>query len=112
MESPGNLSTARLTARNGPWAAITRSIMRAILGFDAADFEAGDVNERAMRRIRAKQVEAITRLVPVTMTVNVANAAIVLCAFWNTGSNLFLAGWALAVGSAAAVAIRSWLRSR
>jgi hypothetical protein len=28
----------------------------------------GDISEREMRRIRAKQINAVTRLVPITMT--------------------------------------------
>ena len=106
MEWPVNLTTARRTARDGLWA----TIMRVIAGFETADFETTD--EGKMRRIRAKQVDAITRLVPVTMTINLANVAIILCVFWNSGSNVFLAGWALAIGSGAAIAIRSWLHSR
>ncbi len=65
-----------------------------------------------MRRIRAKQIDAIARLVPITMTINLVNVAIVLLVFWNTGSNIFLGVWALTIVAAAAMATRSWLRSR
>ena len=65
-----------------------------------------------MRGIRAKQIGAITRLVPLTMTINLANVAIVLFVFWNTGSNIFLGAWGLTIVCAAAMAIRSWARSR
>ena len=65
-----------------------------------------------MRRIRAKQIDAVTRLVPVTMTVNLANVAIILFVFWNTGFNIFLGAWALAIAAAAVMATRSWARSR
>ena len=61
-----------------------------------------------MRRIRAKQIDAVTRLVPLTMTINVANAGIILFVFWNTGSNIFFGLWALTIASYAAMAIRSW----
>jgi two-component system, sensor histidine kinase len=82
-------------------------------GFSAiARLETGDVAERDMRRIRAKQIDAVTRLVPVTMTVNLINVSIVVGLFWNTGSNVFLVWWALAIASAAFLAARSWLRSR
>ena len=36
------------------------------------------------------------------MTINLVNVAIVLFVFWNTGSNIFLAGWGLTIASAAA----------
>src|SRR5665647_2306409 len=65
-----------------------------------------------MRRIRSKQIDSVTRLVPLTMTVNMVNAAIVLGVFWGAGSNLFLGIWALAIASAAFLAVRSWLRAR
>ena len=65
-----------------------------------------------MRCIRAKQIDAITRLVPLTMTINLVNVAIVLFVFWNTGSNLFLGAWGLTIAAAAALATRSWVRSR
>lgn len=75
-------------------------------------FDTSDLSEREMRRIRAKQIDAIARLVPITMTINLVNVAIVLLVFWNTGSNIFLGVWALTIVAAAAMATRSWLRSR
>ena len=106
---PGDLSGGRRTVRDGPLGAFVSWIS----GYSAiAEFEGGDVSEREMRRIRAKQIDAITRLVPITMTINLANVAIILFVFWNTGSNIFLATWALAIASAAAIAIRSWVRTR
>jgi hypothetical protein len=65
-----------------------------------------------MRRIRAKQIGAVTRLVPVTMTINLVNVTIVLFVFWNTGFNLFLSAWASVIAVAAVMASRSWARSR
>jgi PAS domain-containing protein len=79
-------------------------------GGSSAGASVEDVSEREMRRIRAKQIDAVTRLVPVTMTVNLGNVLLVLFVFWGTGSNIFLSVWALAICSAAAVAIRSWVR--
>jgi hypothetical protein len=75
-------------------------------------FDTSDLSEREMRRIRAKQIDAITRLVPITMTINLVNVAIVLFVFWNTGLNIFLGAWALTIACAAAMATRSWVRSR
>ncbi len=75
-------------------------------------FEAGDLTERERRSIRAKQIDAITRLVPVTMTINLLNVAIVVSMFWNIGWNIFLGAWGLTIAAAAAMAMRSWVRSR
>jgi two-component system, sensor histidine kinase len=109
MEWPGELSTARRAARDGPLGALFSWMG----GFSAdAGFEGGGVSEREMRRIRAKQIDAVTRLVPITMTVNLVNVGIVLGVFWDAGSKLFLSVWALAVASAAFLAVRSWVRSR
>ncbi|MDP3690399.1 histidine kinase dimerization/phospho-acceptor domain-containing protein, partial [Bradyrhizobium sp.] len=80
--------------------------------FPVAGLEANDLSEREMRRIRAKQIDAITRLVPLTMTINLVNVAIILAVFWNTGSNIFLGAWALTIAVAAGMATRSWVRSR
>jgi signal transduction histidine kinase/DNA-binding NarL/FixJ family response regulator len=109
MRRPGKLPA--LDARGLPSRAV--AFLRRLGGFPAADrSEAGDVSERDMRRVRAKQIDAVTRLVPVTMTINLANVAIILFIFWNTGSNIFLSGWALAITSAAGMSIRSWVRTR
>src|SRR3954467_5475540 len=56
-----------------------------------------DLSEREMRQIRAKQIDAITRLVPITMTINLVNAAIILFVFRDSGSNIFLGAWALTI---------------
>ena len=108
MQWPGDLSTAVRSARD--------ALAGAFVGWtgDQAPRHGlgGDLGEREMRRIRAKQIDAVTRLVPVTMTINLVNAAIVLGVFWGSGSNLFLGIWALAIASAAFMAVRSWLRAR
>src|SRR5450631_3157323 len=109
MQWPSDLSIAKRTARAGALGAF----FDWFVGFSAAArSEAGDIGEREMRRIRAKQIDAVTRLVPLTMTINLANVAIILFVFWNAGFNIFLGLWALAIASAAVMAIRSWARSR
>ena len=45
--------------------------------------------------IRAKQMVAVTQLVPVTMTVNLITVSIVVGLFWDGGENAFLALWAI-----------------
>jgi len=109
MARPGNLVTSKQTARAGSLGVFVRWLRGAFAG---TGFENNDLSEREMRCIRAKQIEAITRLVPLTMTINLVNVAIVLFVFWNTGSNLFLGTWGLTIAAAAALATRSWVRSR
>lgn len=74
--------------------------------------EPGEITEREMRRIRAAQIGSVTRLVPLTMAINLANALLVLLVFWNHSSNLFLLGWGAALVTVAGMAIRSWFRTR
>lgn len=85
-------------------------------GIDAADSPAGAAlinrGEPEMRRIRAAQVNSVMQLVPLTMTIVVGNAALVLFIFWGSGSNVFLICWASAIVLAATIALRSWARSR
>jgi signal transduction histidine kinase/DNA-binding response OmpR family regulator len=108
MESPGDLSTARRNARDG----LPGVFFGWISGFSADTGLEGDISECEMRRIRAKQINSVTRLVPITMTVNMVNVAIILGVFWNSAPRVFLCGWALAIASAAFFAVRSWLRTR
>jgi signal transduction histidine kinase/DNA-binding response OmpR family regulator len=108
MGWPGDLSTAQRRSR----AALLGAFFGWIGGHSSRHELSGDIGEREMRRIRAKQIDSVTRLVPITMTINMVNAAIVLGVFWGSGSNLFLGIWALAIASAAFLAVRSWLRAR
>ncbi|WP_375314496.1 ATP-binding protein [Bradyrhizobium sp. A5] len=80
-------------------------------GFEIEDGLTADLSEREMRRIRAKQIDAVTRLIPVTMGVTLLNVAIVLILFWGKGWNDFLAIWGLTLTATASLAVRSWRRS-
>ncbi|MGD5506717.1 hypothetical protein QUS83_22635, partial [Xanthomonas citri pv. citri] len=80
-------------------------------GFEIEDGLTADLSEREMRRIRAKQIDAVTRLIPVTMGVTLLNVAIVLILFWGKGWNDFLAVWGLTLAATASLAVRSWRRS-
>ncbi len=71
-----------------------------------------DVDEREMRGIRAAQIASVIRLVPVTMSINVINAALVVAVFWSSGSKLFLLTWFGALAFIAAMALRAWLLKR
>ena len=87
------------------------ALMRYIGGFSAvAALDANEFSDSEMGRIRAKQIDAVTRLVPLTMTVNFINMSIILFLFWDTGSNLFLTLWGLSIASMVAFAVKSWLR--
>ena len=109
MERLGNVTIAKQALRDGWLGALAGRLRGIVAGVGS---EASDLSESEMRRIRAKQIDAITRLVPMTMTINLVNVAIVLFVFWKTGSNVFLGAWGLIIASAAAMAVRSWLRSR
>lgn len=80
-------------------------------GFEIEDGLTVDLSEREIRRIRAKQIDAVTRLIPVTMAVTMLNVAIVLILFWDCGWNDFLAIWGLTLATTASLAVRSWRRS-
>ncbi|WP_027550778.1 ATP-binding protein [Bradyrhizobium sp. Cp5.3] len=80
-------------------------------GFEIEDGLTADLSEREMRRIRAKQVDAVTRLIPVTMAVNLLTVAIVLILFWGRGWNSFLAIWGITLAITASLALRSWRRA-
>ncbi|KRQ03439.1 ATP-binding protein [Bradyrhizobium manausense] len=80
-------------------------------GFEIEDGLIADLSERELRRIRAKQIDAVTRLIPVTMAVTMLNVVIVLILFWGRGWNDFLAIWGATLTAVASVAVRAWQRS-
>ncbi|MBR0930461.1 response regulator [Bradyrhizobium diazoefficiens] len=80
-------------------------------GFEIEDGLTAGLSEREIRRIRAKQIDAVTRLIPMTMAVTMLNVAIVLILFWGHGWNDFLAIWGLTLATTASLAVRSWRRS-
>ena len=80
-------------------------------GFEIEDGLTAGLGERELRRIRAKQIDAVTGLIPVTMAVTMLNVAVVLILFWGRGWNDFLAIWGLTLAATASLAVRSWRRS-
>ncbi|PJG56718.1 hybrid sensor histidine kinase/response regulator [Bradyrhizobium forestalis] len=80
-------------------------------GFEIEDGLTADLSEREIGRIRAKQIDAVTRLIPVTMAVTMLNVAIVLILFWGRGWNDFLAIWGLTLAATASLAVRAWHKS-
>ncbi|GGI33455.1 ATP-binding protein [Bradyrhizobium guangdongense] len=80
-------------------------------GFEIEDGLTADLSERELRRIRAKQIDAVMRLIPVTMAVTMLNVGIVLILFWGRGLNQFLAIWAMTLALTGSLAVRAWRRS-
>ena len=71
-----------------------------------------DLDAAARGRVRAGQIAAVVDLVPLTMTVNVMNAAVISYLFWNTGANTFLTVWSGLLGGIVIAAFLSWRRTR
>lgn len=61
-------------------------------------------------RFRARQIQAVLRLTPLTMFANALNGIIVVVTFWQMINPVMLVGWGLCVFYAAAVGFDSWLR--
>jgi signal transduction histidine kinase/ActR/RegA family two-component response regulator len=96
-----------------PYGRPLEALIRYVGGFSAiATLDTGEFTDSEMGRIRAKQIDAVTQLVPITMTVNFINMTIILVLFWGTGSNLFLCLWGLSIAAVIASATRTWLRIR
>ena len=88
---------------------LTRHIAEFLFG---SGIDLDGLDERDLRWIRAAQIDAVVQLVPLTMTINVMNAAIVVFVFWKTGSAAFLIAWSVTLALVAAASVLSWRRSR
>ena len=86
---------------------LTKSLSAFLFG---SGISLDDLDEQERRRVRAAQIGAVVQLVPLTMTINVLNAAIVVFLFWDTGGHLFLTLWAASVALEAMAAF--WARNR
>ncbi len=71
-----------------------------------------DLTEADARTVRAAQLDAVIELSPLTMSINVLNAAIIVFVLWNNEHNLFLASWGGATVLVALFGLRTWIRSR
>ncbi|WP_407189698.1 ATP-binding protein [Bradyrhizobium centrosematis] len=100
-------SIMRIEPRDG----VVGVLLHWLGGFEIEDGLTAGLSERELRRIRAKQIDAVTQLIPVTMAVTMLNVAIVLILFWGRGWNDFLAIWGLTLAATASLAVRSWRRS-
>jgi diguanylate cyclase (GGDEF)-like protein/PAS domain S-box-containing protein len=88
---------------------LTRSLCALLFG---VRITLDDLDEQARRRVRAAQIDSVVQLVPLTMTINILNAAIIVCVFWDTGPTVFLIAWAVLIALAAAASLWSWRRTR
>ncbi len=88
---------------------LTRSLPEFLFG---ATDHLDDLDEQARRRVRAAQISAVVQLVPLTMTVNILNACVIVYVFWDTGSNSFLTVWGGLIAGVAGAAFLSWRRTR
>ena len=87
--------------------ALTRSLSAFLIG---VTIQLDDLDEQARRRVWAAQIDAVVQLVPLTMTINILNAAIVVGVFWNTAANAILSIWGALIVLEAGAALWSWSR--
>lgn len=71
-----------------------------------------DLDEQARRCVRAAQIDAVVQLVPLIMTINILNASVVLCVYWDSGANTFVLIWGGLIAFAAGAAFLLWSRTR
>ena len=75
-------------------------------------FRAYDVDEPLAASFRARQMQAMLRLTPAAMVVNIANALIVGCVLWGEVAGGFVLGWVAAVALLSALGLRGWARAQ
>ncbi len=73
-------------------------------------FEAYRASEPVAGTFRARQLQAVLRLTPLTMLANALNVALLVAMLWPTGPKLFLVVWGAAVFWAVQGGLRVWLR--
>ena len=101
MEWPKNSSNPKWISSCEGWLG---ALVRWFAGSEGGDAGPGDLGEAEMRRIRAKQIDAVARLIPITMAVNIVSGGIVLALFWGMGWDGFLSVWALSLAMLALLA--------
>ena len=75
-------------------------------------FSAYQAEEADARRFRARQIEAVLRLTPVAMFINLLNALVIDLALWPTGHHRVLLVWTIALTLLVALGLRGWATSR
>lgn len=69
-------------------------------------------DEPSAGAFRAKQIQAVLQLTPLTMLANILNALLVADSFWNAGLRAFLVPWAACVMVVALFGGRVWIVTR
>ena len=88
---------------------LTRSLSALLFGVTV---KLDDLDEQARRLIRAAQIDAVVQLVPLTMTINILNTAIIVGVFWDTGANVVLSIWGALILLEAGASLWSWSLTR
>ena len=78
----------------------------------ARHFVAYVADEPVAGTFRARQLQAVLRLAPLTMLANGINAALIVGAFWGGSNNDFLLLWALAIAFLMWRGMRVWWHTR
>ncbi|MCC7055295.1 MAG: EAL domain-containing protein [Gemmatimonadaceae bacterium] len=75
-------------------------------------FRAYEADESDARRFRARQLEALLRLTPLAMAVNVLNVVVIDFSVWDTAPTTMIASWSLTILIMAYMGVRGWVQSR
>ncbi|MBL8306453.1 MAG: EAL domain-containing protein, partial [Rubrivivax sp.] len=75
-------------------------------------FQAYSAEEPVAGTFRARQLQAVLRLTPLTMAANTLNVLLVAWAFWGAGHRLFLGLWGACVALVVQRGVRIWQRWR
>jgi diguanylate cyclase (GGDEF)-like protein/PAS domain S-box-containing protein len=76
-------------------------------------FRAYEADETDAARFRARQIQAILRLTPLAMVINLLNVLVVVLALWQENINhTALVAWATLVSILALLGLRGWLHAR
>jgi diguanylate cyclase (GGDEF)-like protein/PAS domain S-box-containing protein len=75
-------------------------------------FQAYRADEPVAGAFRARQLQAVLRLTPLTLAANLLNVLLVAVAFWPLPQRTFVVVWGLTVGALVGHAMGAWLRSR
>jgi diguanylate cyclase (GGDEF)-like protein/PAS domain S-box-containing protein len=78
----------------------------------AGYFVAYRASEAVAGTFRARQVQAVLRLAPLTMLANALNAALIVATFWNVASRVFLVAWAAILAVVVVRSLRVWWQTR
>ncbi|NDY92745.1 putative bifunctional diguanylate cyclase/phosphodiesterase [Ideonella livida] len=68
--------------------------------------------EAEAARLRARQLQAVLRLTPVAMGINLGNVAVIVHALWGQVAPALLLGWGGGIAIMAAMGLRGWWRGR